>query len=184
MPRQLLLASQSPRRRELLTNAGVAFRVVSPNIDETPRAKESPRALVRRLSRAKAAAVSAEPRESVLAADTVVAVGARIMNKPTDDAEAARMLRSLSGRWHEVHTGFCLRAGEDDVARVVTTKVKFRVLSAADIKRYIATGEGRDKAGAYAIQGIGAQLVSEVRGSYTNVIGLPIAEVLEALAWA
>lgn len=118
----------------------------------------------------------------MLAADTVVALGVRVLNKPKDDAQAARMLRALSGRWHEVHTGFCVRAGADVLARVVTTKVKFRALSAADIKRYIATGEGRDKAGGYAIQGIGAQLVSEVRGSYTNVIGLPIAEVLEALS--
>jgi septum formation protein len=179
----LILASQSPRRRELLENAGVRFRVVAPDVDETPRPKESPRVLVRRLARAKAAAVPAM-RESVLAADTVVAVGARILGKPTDDRDAARMLRLLSGRWHEVHTGFCLRSGEEEFARVVTTRVRFRALALADLRRYIATGEGRDKAGAYAIQGIGAHLVSDVRGSYTNVIGLPIAEVLEALAWA
>lgn len=176
----ILLASQSPRRRELLAAAGVSFETFSPSIDETPGRGELPRVLVRRLARQKAE--TAKDRAAiVIAADTVVALGAHVLNKPEDDADAARMLRSLSGKWHHVFTGCCVINRGRVRSIVVGTAVQFRKLSKADIARYVDCGEGRDKAGAYAIQGVGSALIDRVRGSYTNVIGLPVPEVLELL---
>lgn len=174
----ILLASASPRRRDLLQACGLTFEVFSPDVDETPLRGETPSALVRRLALLKAAAARERfPGHVVIAADTTVALNGRSLGKPRDAAEARRMLRALSGKTHFVHTGFCV----DTRARVVTTRVTFRKLSRADIDRYVASGECFDKAGAYAIQGVGAALVARVSGSYTNVIGLPVAEVLQSL---
>ena len=174
----IVLASASPRRRDLLTAAGLSFEIFAPDVDETPLRGETPPAMVKRLSRVKAAAAAARfPGRLVIAADTTVALNGRSLGKPRDAAEAKRMLRALSGKTHFVHTGFCVGTR----ARVVTTRVTFRELSRADIDRYVASGECFDKAGAYAIQGVGAALVERVSGSYTNVIGLPVAEVLALL---
>ncbi len=182
MPAKIILASASPRRRELLTLAGIAFELCVPAVDETPKKGEAPRALVKRLALKKAKAVAQKKTTTMVAADTIVAIGKRPLGKPSDDAEAAAMVRAVSGGWHEVLTGFCVLKKGRAVTRVVTTRVRFRSLSTADISRYIASGEHRDKAGAYAIQGDGTALVAEVRGSLSNVIGLPLAEVLELLA--
>jgi septum formation protein len=175
---RLVLASGSPRRRELLGLLGVPFDVVSPDVDESPLPGEGPTDHVLRIASAKANAVARRRPESlVLAADTVVDLDDRILGKPVDAADAARMLRALSGREHRVHTGVVVA----DDAELVTTVVRFDELFPADVERYVATGEPLDKAGAYAIQGAGAAFVREVRGSVTNVIGLPLAEVRRML---
>jgi septum formation protein len=189
----IVLASGSPRRRELLTHLHVPFRVVVPDVDESARPGESPRALVRRLATEKAAAVAAAldneaPHTTVLAADTVVEVDGEILGKPLDADDARRMLRRLSGRSHHVHTGVALRRGEHQAADTVTTVVTFVALSAPMIEWYLATGEPFDKAGAYAIQGTGGVFVEAVRGSVSNVVGLPLTTVARMLqaagAWS
>lgn len=181
---KLILASGSPRRKELLTSAGLSFDVVVSQVDESERRGEAPRAMVLRLANEKAAAVSRQrPGAYVVAADTTVALAGRVLGKPVSDADAARMLARLSGQAHEVLTGFCVLAPSGRrVAKVVRTRVTFRKLSRSDIARYVATQEPHDKAGAYAIQGLGAACVDRVNGSYTNVVGLPVREVLAALA--
>ena len=175
----LILASASPRRRELLERVGLALEVRPADVDETPLPGEPPRAYVARVARAKAQAI-ARPGTWVLAADTTVTIDGAILGKAADGAEAAAMLRRLSGRVHEVITAFTLLG---DAARdeVVASEVAFVALDEPTIAAYVASGEWRGKAGAYAVQGIGAALVREVRGSVTNVIGLPLAEVLAAL---
>ena len=186
----LLLASASPRRRELLLAAGVEFSLFSPQIDEAVKRGEAPKALVRRLAEEKARAASEEARRlglrHVLAADTVVALGRVILNKPKDAADATRMMRLLSAKTHHVFTGCSLLDAKSAKQRtiVVATQVRFRKLSREDVARYVAGGEGADKAGAYAIQGEGAALIADVHGSYTNVIGLPVAEVLALIGGA
>jgi septum formation protein len=175
------LASQSPRRRELLAQLGLALDVRPAHADETPRPGEAPRAYVERLAREKARAVAGAV---VLGADTTVAVDGRILGKPDDAADAARMLRALSGRAHEVVTGVCVRAAGREEAVTVATEVLFAPLDEARIAWYVATGEPLDKAGAYAVQGAGGLFVREVRGSVSNVVGLPLAETLELLARA
>jgi len=174
----LVLASGSPRRRELLAQLGVPFRVVSPDIDETPLRGEAPRDLVRRLAVAKAAAVDGDP---VLAADTTVEVDGEILGKPTDADDARRMLRRLSGRAHKVHTGVAVRAGGRTGLDVVTTIVTFVPLQPAVVDWYVRTGEPLDKAGAYGIQGHGGIFVEHVRGSVSNVVGLPLTSVARLL---
>lgn len=178
-PTTILLASASPRRRDLLLAAGLVFDIYAPDVDETPLRGESPARMVKRLARIKAeTALQRRPdARIVIAADTTVAIAGRSLGKPRNAAEAQRMLRELSGKTHFVHTGFCVAAARVKSA-VVTTRVTFRTLSRADIARYVASGECFDKAGAYAIQGVGAALIARVQGSYTNVIGLPVAEVL------
>jgi septum formation protein len=176
----LTLASQSPRRRELLAQLGLDLRVVPAAADETPRPGEPPRAYVERLAREKARAVAGD---WVLGADTTVALAGAILGKPEDDADARRMLRALSGRVHQVATGVCLRApGGREEAFSVSSEVVFAELSGVQIAWYLATGEPRDKAGAYAVQGAGGVFVREVRGSVSNVIGLPVAETAALLA--
>jgi septum formation protein len=175
---ELVLASGSPRRRELLAQLGVAFRVVAPDVDETPRPGEAPRDLVRRLATAKAAAVDGDP---VLAADTTVEIDGEILGKPTDDDDARRMLRRLSGRAHKVHTGVAVRAGGRRGLDVVTTIVTFVPLQPAVVEWYVRTGEPLDKAGAYGIQGHGGIFVEHVRGSVSNVVGLPLTAVARLL---
>ncbi|MHB8875235.1 MAG: Maf family protein [Myxococcaceae bacterium] len=178
---RLVLASASPRRRELLSHLGVAFEVVSADVDERPRKGEPPRAYVERLAAEKAAAVArARPLALVLAADTAVVQGQVILGKPQDEAEAKAMLRRLAGGPHTVLTGLAL-AGRFVASRVVETTVHFRPLREQEIAWYVATGEGADKAGSYAVQGIGGVLVRAVEGSPSNVVGLPLAETAELL---
>lgn len=183
-PTSLVLASASPRRRDLLSQLGLQFTVAAADLDETPLEKEAADAYVLRLARAKAQAVAARfPGTWVLAADTTVALGTELLGKPSDPAEAREMLNRLSGRTHAVYTGVAL-AGRAQEATVVRTGVTFRTLSAGEIGWYVSTGEPLDKAGAYALQGKGGFLVAAVEGSPTNVIGLPLGETLELLTRA
>ncbi len=184
IPDRLILASASPRRRDLLASVGVAPDEVRPaDIDETPRKGELPRPYALRLAREKAAAV-AEPGALVLAADTVVSAGRRILGKPEDEAEAHAFLTLLSGRRHRVATGVALRLADREWTRLVETQVKIKRLSDAEISAYLRSGEWRGKAGGYAIQGIAAGFVPSINGSYTNVVGLPLAETANLLAGA
>ena len=181
----LILASGSSRRQELLRNAGFTFEVRPSSIPEEPRPDETPEAFVQRMAAEKALEVAARsPAESlVLGADTVVVVGAEILNKPGNSEEAARILRELSGRSHRVLTGVCLvkaprtieARGESD------TRVWFRPLAEDEIRDYVATGEPLDKAGAYGIQGRASRFVTRIEGCYFNVVGLPVALVDEML---
>ena len=173
---EIVLASQSPRRQELLTQMGLSYRVHAVDIDEHMERNLAPGALVEAISREKAAACAAlegtEPL--IIAADTVVAKEHRILGKPRDERDAREMLRLLSGSGHDVYTGYTIRQGENTVTGSEHTQVVFRPLTEEEIGAYIATGEPMDKAGAYGIQGFGALLVSAVRGDYFNVMGLPI----------
>jgi septum formation protein len=181
---KIILASQSPRRRYLLERAGLKFKVVPSALDEAAIVRPDPAETVRALALAKAGDIADRHPESwVIGADTVVVVGDRVLGKPASKAEAADMLRRLSGRTHQVLTGWCViyRAGGVCHADTVSTDVVFKELSEDEIRWYIRTGEPFDKAGAYAIQGIGTFLVRRISGSYTNVVGLPVCEVLEFL---
>jgi septum formation protein len=176
----LLLASASPRRRELLAQLGVSFRVVAADIDESPFPGEAPRDLVLRLAcgKAEGALADSETGQWVLGADTVVAVGKQILGKPADAAEAAAMLERLSGRAHTVHSGLALaRSGFATRVAAVRTRVWMRDIAADEIAAYLATGEPLGKAGAYAIQGRAAAFVRCLAGSYSNVVGLPLFEL-------
>ncbi len=173
-PLTLVLASASPRRCELLTRLGLDFVVRPADLDETPLPREAPAAMVERLARAKATA-AAHPGELVLAADTTVVVGGDMLAKPEDAADAARMLRLLSGRRHEVLTGVALCAGGDRlVSAVERTWVTLAPLSAREIDWYVASREPLGKAGAYAIQGLVSLFVTAIDGNYLNVVGLPL----------
>ncbi len=178
--RPLILASGSPRRAELLRQAGIRFEVSAPDLDETLYAGEAPEAYVRRLAAAKARYVAAtHPGRLVLGADTTVVVDGEVLGKPRDAADAARMLGQLSGRSHVVLTGVCLigPAGETRIESAVTT-VEFRPLEDAEIAGYVDSGEPMDKAGAYAIQGGAAGFVTRLDGDYSNVVGLPVTLIL------
>lgn len=183
---RVVLASSSPRRRELLERIGVTFRTASPDIDETPHPGEGAVAYVRRLAEEKAHAVAAEPDELVIAADTTVDVDDEILGKPAETADppatAAAMLRRLSGRTHTTHTGVAVRLGDRTEVEVVTTEVTFVPLADADIEWYVGTGEPLDKAGAYALQGTGGVFVERVNGSVSNVVGLPLHAVVTMAA--
>ena len=180
---RIILASASPRRAELLRAAGVEFEVMPAHVDETARTGESPHAYVRRVAEAKASAVAAREGKSspILAADTTVVVSGRMLGKPEDDADAKRMLRLLSGRAHEVITGVALACGSSLTTGVESTEVEFAALSDDEIDWYVLTGEPRDKAGAYAIQGYASRFITRIAGSYSNVVGLPIALVYDML---
>lgn len=180
---RLVLASGSPRRRELLEGLGLDFLVRPVDLDETPRPGEKPEPYVLRLAREKATA-RAEPGEIVLAADTVVALGDTLLGKPEDERDARRMLGELSGREHVVFTGVAVWVpGEDRLeSGVEQTRVRFAPLTAEEIAWYAASGEPMDRAGAYAIQGLGALLVESVSGNYSNVVGLPLPRVYRLLA--
>lgn len=182
----LVLASTSPRRRELLARIGVVpARVAAPDIDETPLKGELPRAYVARLATSKARAVERGADEVVLAGDTTVAVGRRILEKPADEADLRRMLALLSGRRHHVWSGVAMVDREDRVrVRVADTIVAFKALSAAEIDWYVASGEGMGKAGGYAIQGKAEVFVRFLSGSHSNVVGLPLFETRSLLAAA
>ncbi len=175
----LTLASASPRRRELLATLGLDFSIALPEIDETPKFDEKPRALTERLAKEKAATVTVGG--IVIAADTLVVQGERILGKPTDEQHAIDMLRSLSNSTHEVITGVCMKSAERTVIFSVKTQVTFRTVAETEIVAYVATGEPMDKAGAYAIQGGAAHMIRRIEGSYTNVVGLPLCELHEAL---
>ncbi len=177
----LWLASASPRRREILRSLGITFDVHVTDIDETERPGEDPIAYVARVASDKRFAAAEVLEGAVLAADTTVTIDGRILGKPVDHDDARRMLRALSGRTHHVHTGISVGFGSRTVDRVVSTEVVFGALSESTIDRYVATGEPDGKAGAYAIQGIAAGFVTDLRGSYSNVVGLPAREVVEAL---
>ncbi len=183
----LVLASASPRRRQLLGWLGVPYDLDVPEVDERPEAEESASDMVRRLARAKAAMVaSRRPASWVLAADTVVEIDGEIFGKPVDAEDASRMLGRLAGREHRVATGFALLApgGIERAVDVVVTRVRFRPLVAAAIHAYVGSDEPAGKAGGYAIQGQGAALIDRIDGSFTNVIGLPLVEVSRALVEA
>jgi septum formation protein len=192
----LVLASTSPRRIELMRQAGFNVQVESPDADETPKRGESPRTLVARLARAKAISVArkgfrggASETQLIIAADTIVVApnGKSILGKPRDIADAKKTLGVLAGKRHSVFTGYCiLPVGRDGtpgkpLVRVVGSKVKMRKLSRTDIERYVKTGEPMDKAGSYAAQGIGMVLIEGIQGSYTNVVGLPMCQLLADL---
>lgn len=194
MSPRLVLASASPRRQELLRNAGIAFTVRPANIPELPQEGESPRDFAQRMAREKALAVFLERHDDfVVGADTVVIVDGQILGKPRDEADAARMLRLLSGRSHQVTTAVCLTGptspgGHDRQPRIVfedhrseTTLVTVDKLSDEDIRSYIASGEPMDKAGAYGIQGVASRWISRIEGDYFNVVGLPVALVCRML---
>ena len=182
----LVLASTSPRRRELLARIGLEpARIAAPEIDETPLKGELPRDYVARLARAKALAVERAPAEVVLAGDTTVAVGRRILEKPADEADLRRMLGLLSGRRHHVWSGICVvGTGDRPRVRVVDTIVAFKALSAAEIDAYVECGEGMGKAGGYAIQGRAETFVRFLSGSHSNVVGLPLFEARALLSSA
>lgn len=175
----LILASASPRRSELLKTLGVDFRVVVPEIDETPLPDEKPRTFAERMAKEKACAVIEEGL--IIAADTIVVKNDTILGKPTDVAHAREMLTSLSGNAHDVITSVCVKSADRTVVFSVSTQVVFRTLEQAEIETYIASGCPMDKAGAYAIQGGAAHMVRAIKGSYTNVVGLPLCELHETL---
>lgn len=183
---ELILASASPRRRELLAQIGVTPDQVLPaDIDESPLKAETPQRLAERLAREKAARLAADhPDAFILAADTVVALGRRLLEKAADEAEAARFLRLLSGRNHRVFTGVAVARGERIAARVVETRVAMKILSDAEIAAYVASGDWRGKAGAYGIQGPAGAFVRRIVGSHPAVMGLPLYETLALLRGA
>lgn len=181
---KIILASQSPRRRQLLENAGLRIEVVPSGFDESQVPLCAPREYVGKLAAAKAADVAGRhPDAWVIAADTIVLTEDQILNKPASPEDARQMLARLSGNRHEVLTGFHIRCTRRQFshAAVVTTEVVFKTLSTEEIDWYVNSGEPFDKAGAYAIQGMGTFLVRGIRGSYTNVVGLPVCEVIEQL---
>ncbi len=191
MVTDLILASGSPRRRELLGKLGVSFRVRVSDVDEDIPELD-PARFVETLAREKAGAIAVlETDASVIAADTTVALEGRILNKPADIEENAEFIEHLNGRWHEVYTGICVVHAGQTLSAVELTRVKFRDLSQAEIRGYAASGEGLDKAGGYGIQELGMALVERIEGDFFNVMGLPVVRLialarsvgLELLPW-
>ena len=184
---KIILASASPRRVEILRIVGWPFETLPTNIDETRKNDEGAAAYVQRLARAKAeAAAQRGPGLLVVGADTTVVIGAHILEKPNDQDDARRMLRQLSGQWHQVLTGVAVINGATSESRVAyeTTEVKFAVMTRDEIDWYVSSGEPMDKAGAYAIQGLGARFIEEIRGDYFNVVGLPVRLLYKLLTKA
>jgi septum formation protein len=177
----LVLASQSPRRAELLRQAGIPFVVRVAPVDENPLPGERPEDYVVRLAETKAMAVEAAPEEIVLGADTTVVVGGAMLGKPASPAEARHMLVRLAGRRHQVLTGICLRHSGQVVCDWAATQVWFSAMSRREIREYVSSGEPMDKAGAYAIQGLASRYVERIEGCYFNVVGLPVALVYHHL---
>jgi septum formation protein len=177
----LVLASQSPRRSEILRQAGIPFVVRVVSVDETPLQGEKPADYVVRLAELKALAVPAGPNETVLGADTTVVIDGDMLGKPADAADARRMLARLSGRQHQVITGICLKRGLEVVRDCAATKVWFAPMSTREIEEYVSSGEPMDKAGAYAIQGLASKFIERIDGCYFNVVGLPVALVYRGM---
>jgi septum formation protein len=181
---RFILASQSPRRRELLASIGLQFDVIPSDVPEVRDAGESPEEYVARLSRDKAAVIAAKHDDAwIIAADTTVLLGDELLEKPADDADARRMLATIAGKTHIVYSGVTLQnaaLGWRDT-RVAESEVRMLPLDERDIAWYVSTGEPRDKAGAYAVQGIGAMFIDSIHGSYTNVVGLPLALLFQML---
>jgi septum formation protein len=179
---RLILGSASPRRKDLLAGIGIVpDAILPPDIDETPRKGELPRAYAARLAREKVLAVPAGPDDIVLCADTTVALGRRILGKPADAGEAAAFLVALGGRRHEVVTAIAVRRGERILARESISAVKMKRLSDAELNAYLASGDWQGKAGAYGIQGLAGALIPWMSGSYTGIMGLPVAETATLL---
>ena len=181
---KFILASSSPRRRELLASIGADFDVIPSHVPEEHQPGEAPEEYVARLSRDKAQALAAQhPSRWVIAADTTVLLGDQLLEKPADAADAERMLRTIAGRTHIVYTGVTLQNMERQYhdTRVAESEVRMLPLSDDDIRWYVKTGEPMDKAGAYAVQGIGALFIDSIHGSYTNVVGLPLALLFQML---
>ena len=179
---RLILASESPRRAELLKAAGFTLEIIPSMVDEQRRDGERAEEYVLRLAIEKAELVVRKRRDlPIVAADTVVVVDGYVLGKPKDDGEAAEMLRTLAGRTHEVLTGVTVRLGDEQRGHVERTRVRVAPLSPAEIAWYVGTGEPRDKAGAYAVQGLASRFIEAVEGSYSNVVGLPVATVYRLL---
>jgi len=184
-PHTLILASRSPRRHDLLEQAGLTFTVIPSTVDESAVPMTSPEKHVRLVAEAKAEQVSQRYPESwVIGADTIVLIDNTVLGKPRTEAEARHMLEMLSGKTHQVLTGYCIRSGRArrSFSETVETEVLFKPLTKREIDWYINTGEPFDKAGGYAVQGLGTFLVKRIQGSYTNVVGLPVCEVIDCLA--
>lgn len=178
---ELILASQSPRRKELLRLIGLPFVIRVADIDETMDPAADPAREVARVSRQKAEAIAHTPEDIVIAADTIVVLEGKVLGKPTDAAHAGAMLAALSGKDHQVMTGVTVLKGEQVLTHTEITDIHFRPLSQKEIRRYVATGEPMDKAGAYGIQGGAALFVQQLRGDYYNVMGLPVCRLYEML---
>jgi len=179
---RLILASESPRRAELLKAAGFEIEVIRGRINEDRHEGEPAEDYILRVAAAKADAVARERRDlPIVAADTVVVFDGHIMGKPKDDAEATAMLRILAGRTHEVLTGVVVRFGDKRRSHIERTRVRMAPMSPAEIAWYVSTGEPRDKAGAYAVQGLASRFIESIEGSYSNVVGLPVAVVYRLL---
>lgn len=176
-----MLASASPRRRQLLLDAGISHIVRPANVPEERLRGESPETFARRLAQEKAAAVCRARNEIVLGADTIVVLGDEVFGKPRGENDARRMLGSLSGRDHWVYTGICMTSDAGNYVDLAPTKVSFLRLSDAEIDGYVESGEPMDKAGAYAIQGLASKFISGIEGSYSNVVGLPVSLVYRYL---
>jgi septum formation protein len=182
-PARLILASASPRRRELLTQAGYTFDVLPADIDETIHFKETPADYVQRLALEKAQALqAAHPGTVILGADTTVVLNGKILNKPKDKADAEQMLSALSDNMHQVHTGIAVVAGDSHRQHVETTSVFFSAIPNAELAYYLTTGDSLDKAGAYGIQGYAARWITRIEGDFFNVVGLPIAATVRLLS--
>lgn len=178
---RLILASASPRRRELLATAGLPFSVRSRPVEEVRALGEAPEEYARRLARSKAEAAWASLDEIVLGADTIVVLDNRVLEKPVDAADAVSMLRALSGRTHTVITAICLRHAGGEIVDAASTRVHFVELDQREIEEYVASGEPMDKAGAYGIQGLASKFVDRIEGCYFNVMGLPLPLVYRHL---
>jgi len=184
---RFILGSSSPRRKELLQTYGLKFEIVSPDIEEVPGTNERPEDFVKRVANDKMEAILKTIRYDkkknpvIITADTIVVLNDKILGKPKTEKDAFDMLKGLQNRWHIVYTAFCINYRIKRICRLVKTDVRFRRLSDTEIKRYIKSGEPMDKAGAYAAQGKGASIIKEIKGSYTNVVGLPMAELIDEL---
>lgn len=180
--KKIILASASPRRRELLTKAGVEFEIRSVPVDESVREGTSPVQAAKAVAEKKALAASnGSEDEIIVGADTLVAADGKILGKPKDAEDAKKTLAFLSGKEHEVVTGVCIARGKEKIVFAATSRVKFRELTAGEIEAYVSTGEPMDKAGSYGIQGLGRALVERIDGDFFNVVGLPLDETLEAI---
>jgi septum formation protein len=179
---RLILASASPRRRELLAQAGFTFEVIAADIDESRREREAPAEYVQRLALEKAQAIASRHTDAiVLGADTTVVLDGEVMNKPVDPADATRMLRALSGKTHQVHTGIAVVSAHGSKSHIETTNVVFRAIEDDELRTYVASGDPMDKAGAYGIQGYAARWIPCIEGDYFNVVGLPLSAAVGML---